>query len=428
MSGRPVCQAPFNSMYFNVFGEVGPCWLNLGGMGRYPENTIREIWFGEEFEQLREAIENKNLSYKCKTCLANIVDGNHHSVLAKLYDYPYPLVKYPTIMEFELSNRCNLECVMCKGDLSSTIRSNREKREPLVSPYDEAFVKQLEEFIPHLKEAKFLGGEPFLIEQYFSIWRNMVRLNPKINLTITTNGTVNNNRVKEVLNQLKINIIVSIDSFEEKTYEEIRKGGSFKRVMENFHDFRRYCNKAGTYFQVSMNPLRRNMWELNRYVDFCNAYGVRIWFNTVVYPHAESLAMLPHKKLKELYAFLSTNTLQERNRNCPSEVYNANVKTYRNLLENQLKVWMNKEEDAANSRMIKSRELDTSEMLEELKRDLLNYINQDAYVTSVQKHEKRQLIERKLTSLGNDGKDELDRLFVKNRSEMAEAWLNNKDY
>ena len=143
-------------MYFNVHGEVGPCWLNLTEMGKYPENTISEIWFGEQFSKLRESVKNEDLGYRCGTCMHNMKQGNHVSVLAKLYDYPYPLKEYPTVMEFELSNKCNLECVMCKGELSSTIRKNREKLPPLANPYDSRFVDQLEAFIPHLEEAKLL--------------------------------------------------------------------------------------------------------------------------------------------------------------------------------------------------------------------------------------------------------------------------------
>jgi MoaA/NifB/PqqE/SkfB family radical SAM enzyme len=79
------------------------------------------------------------------------------------------------MMELEIENTCNLECVMCIGELSSAIRKNRDKLPPIKSPYNEAFVEQLEEFIPHLKELRFNGGEPFLINSVFRIfekWRN----------------------------------------------------------------------------------------------------------------------------------------------------------------------------------------------------------------------------------------------------------------
>src|SRR5690606_6216470 len=110
-----------------------------------------------------------NFNHRCSVCKTNVENGNHVSVLSKLYDYNYEVQEYPAVMEFELSNKCNLECVMCKGELSSTIRKQRDKLPPLNTPYDSTFVEQLKEFIPHLKEAKFLGGEPFLIDIYYEI-------------------------------------------------------------------------------------------------------------------------------------------------------------------------------------------------------------------------------------------------------------------
>ena len=420
---RPICQAPFNSMYFNVYGEVGPCWLNLVGMGRYPEKSIRDIWFGEEFSMLRKQISKRNLSYKCNTCKRAIVDGNHHSVLSKLYDHPYELTDYPAVMEFELSNRCNLECVMCKGDLSSTIRKNRERRPPLEDPYDEAFIDQLDEFIPYLKEAKFLGGEPFLIEKYYAIWQKMARLNPSIELTVTTNGTVLNNRVKQLLDQLRFNVIVSIDSFDKGIYAEIRKGGNFERVMENFHQFIGYTRKAKTFFQVSLNPLRRNMWQLHEYVDYCNEIGVNIWFNTVVYPHHESIKTLPYHQLNELYSFLRLKTLKPKNKSCDKHIYKRNNEVFENFLENQLKVWMIEQKTKYEQRVSDTKEMRKDELFHLVKKELTSYVMEDAYLLESEKQVRIDALNRKLDELVSDGYLNITQLATLAPSEVFEGWV-----
>ncbi len=93
-------------------------------------------------------------------------------------------------------------------------------------------VDQLEEFIPHLKEAKFLGGEPFLIDIYYKIWDKIIELNPSVKITITTNGTVFNKRVQEILEKLDCNIIMSIDAFNKTTYESIRIQGDYEKIWQ----------------------------------------------------------------------------------------------------------------------------------------------------------------------------------------------------
>lgn len=427
LADRPICQAPFNSMYFNVFGEVGPCWLNLVGMGKYPEQSIRDIWFGEAFSTLRKELSNRNMAYKCNTCRQAIIDGNHQSVLSKLYDYSYRLTDYPAVMEFELSNRCNLECVMCKGDLSSTIRQNREKRPALENPYGAAFVNQLEEFIPHLKEAKFLGGEPFLIEQYYSIWEKMVELNPDIKLTVTTNGTVLNNRVEKLLSQLRFNVIISIDSFDKETYEDIRLRGNFERVMENFHRFLSYAREAETYFQVSMNPLRRNMWQLHEYVDFCNKHGANLWFNTVVYPHQESIRTLPYEQLVELYTFLRAKKLKPRTGNCRKQTYHHNNEIFENFLENQLRVWMLKQQENQAKRNTNADKMTSKELLQFLEKQLTAYVLEDAYLLQGEKQKRIDTINERLKKLHTIDPSDISTLARLAPSVIMENWVDTKN-
>lgn len=54
---------------------------------------------------------------------------------------------WPRQMEFSVSNTCNLQCVMCNGEWSSSIRSQREGLPPLPKVYDDAFFDGLRDFL-----------------------------------------------------------------------------------------------------------------------------------------------------------------------------------------------------------------------------------------------------------------------------------------
>ena len=55
------CNAPFNNMYFTVHGRVSPCWKLPGYCDNWSQNkSIRDIWFGDQFERYRHALE-KNI-------------------------------------------------------------------------------------------------------------------------------------------------------------------------------------------------------------------------------------------------------------------------------------------------------------------------------------------------------------------------------
>ena len=113
----------------------------------------------------------------------------------------------------------NLECIMCYGNFSSSIRKNREKLPSTPTVYDEKFLESLDPIIPDLKYVKFLGGEPFLINIYYEVWERIIECNPNCLIDVQTNGTILNDRVKDILERGNFRIGVSLDSLKKETYE-----------------------------------------------------------------------------------------------------------------------------------------------------------------------------------------------------------------
>lgn len=324
-------------------------------------------------------------------------------------------------MEFELSNKCNLECVMCKGELSSTIRKNREKLPPMVTPYDARFVDQLEEFISHLEEAKFLGGEPFLIDLYYDIWERIAEIKPEIKVTITTNATVFNNRVNTLLQKLNCNIIVSIDSFKKESYTEIRKRANFESVITNFESYLNYTRTKNTFMQVSMNPLRLNWQEMAASVEFVNERNIALWFNTVVYPHNQAIWTLGAKKLEQIYNTLSGISIGSKPQSCSQSTYDNNVRNYSNLVNNQIKNWWLRAKEEEEKRSSESLTMSFQELGSKIKETAWNYLNQDAYLPEFMKKKELQKLEGALAiRLKTESAESLKELYCLPTGELVE--------
>jgi MoaA/NifB/PqqE/SkfB family radical SAM enzyme len=321
-----VCHAPTVNLNFEQNGNVRACCYNTTHiLGRWPEQSIRQIWEGSQLAELRGHINNNNLGGGCMECGKMLQSGNFHGVRARYYDEFAPdsfkeklkktwggltgATVYPKVMEFELSNRCNLECVMCNGYFSSSIRKNREKLPALTSPYDERFVDELEEFLPHLTDAKFLGGEPFMIDIYLSIWERIRKVNPDIRIHITTNGTMLTDRVKKLLEGLKAGIILSIDSVNRDTYSTIRINGDYDRVMTNMEYLRDYTKRKGTFISMAACPITLNWRELPDMLRFCTERDIYLYFNAVFSPAELSLRELPANELAEVIGFLKAQPL-----------------------------------------------------------------------------------------------------------------------
>ena len=321
-----VCHAPSVNMNFEQTGEVRACCYNFKHvLGKWPENSIKEIWLGSKLATLRSYIEEDNLGGGCVECGKMIVTGNHQGVRARYYDeFPRSSFSdkvssikkiitggfvYPKVMEFELSNECNLECIMCNGSFSSSIRKNREKLSPIISPYNDKFVDELEEFIPHLTDAKFLGGEPFMIDIYLTIWERILKINPNIRIHITTNGTFLNNRIKNLLEGLNAGIILSIDSVESETYKKIRVNGNFAKVMENLSYFIEYTRRKKTFISMAACPMTNNWMELPQMLEFCLDKNIALYFNVVFTPFELSLKELSRENLQNVIGFLEAYSL-----------------------------------------------------------------------------------------------------------------------
>ena len=124
-----ICHAPFNNMYFNIYGEVLVCcWNKSYSIGNIREHSLKNIWFGEKADKLRIYIKNYDLDHGCQKCLRKFNAGDYSSLVASSYDYPPGQPSgMPSRMTFELYNVCNLECIMCSGNYSHLIRKKQRK-------------------------------------------------------------------------------------------------------------------------------------------------------------------------------------------------------------------------------------------------------------------------------------------------------------
>lgn len=323
------CNAPLNNMYFTVLGQVSPCWLTTGDCDHWSEErSISDIWFGEKFQKYRDDHVKQIFEKRCALC-----KKEHDSEvwpLAKAYER-FPVRKYPSLMELELSNQCNLECIMCSGFLSSGIRKNRDKLPPLRMAYTEKFVEELKEFIPHLEELRFNGGEPFAQKIVLDICDVIASIKPELKVNIATNGTVMNDRVRRIMDNNNLHVNISIDSLDPIKYSLIRINGDLETVLKNFEIFRDYCLPRNRELSVMVNPMRNNWEEMAEFTKWTSEQDVNLWFNTIRYPVHLSLWNLPETELKKVLDRMCDQELQLKGL--------RNHKVFEHLVKNQITNW-----------------------------------------------------------------------------------------
>lgn len=303
--GTVGCWAPQLQLYLGADGRVGPCCRSTRSYGNIRSRRLGELWADAWRAELAHGLASGSWPTGCERCELEAALGDGGSPYAGSFDswverLGAPDGVWPARMEFNLSNRCNLACIQCDGDLSSTIRRVREKRPPMEPAYGEQFFADVGAFLPHLRHASFAGGEPFLAEENHRLWDMLAAVNPGLPISITTNATRWDERVEEVLDAFGVEPVVSVDGFSRETFEAIRVGADRDRVFANLERFVEYARDRGTVASINTCVMPQNLVELPDLVAHAESLGVFV--NTLVVhgPVHASLPQLPRADLAGL--------------------------------------------------------------------------------------------------------------------------------
>ena len=280
----PACRAPWVAMDFDAFGNVQACCANaLYPLGNVVESSLREIWDGPRAQRLRRMVAATGFGDGCSVC-RHRVEVSGGDVPLDYYDQ-FDVIdeaSWPSLLSFSLHNACNLQCIMCGADSSSSIRTRREGLAPLDHVYGESFFAELEPFLRRCVAVDFIGGEPFLVREHDRVWALLAEVNPGAKVSVTTNGTVCNDRVERLLELADTDVVVSVDGVTKETFERIRVGSDFESVVANLERFHRYCTRRGTGLYLSFSLVRQNWFEMGGVMLWAESLGAHVTVQTVI--------------------------------------------------------------------------------------------------------------------------------------------------
>lgn len=303
-AATPACAAPFVAMEFDPFGDVQACCASaLYPLGNVAEASLRDIWEGPRAQALRAALLRDDMTYGCGVCRHRL--GERHGDLPLNYYDNFPLTsldpEWPFSLQFSLHNTCNLECIMCGADRSSRIRSRRSDLAPLPHVYGDDFFEQIQPFLAHSGAVDFSGGEPFLVPEHHRLWDLIAQLDHQPLCSLTTNGTVWNDRVETVLDAIDHHISVSLDGTTAETFEAVRVGASFDEVQVNVDRFARYTASRGTQLTITWSLVRQNWFQLGTMLRHAEERGIPVKVQTVIEPEF-GVQRLPTDELRAVVA------------------------------------------------------------------------------------------------------------------------------
>jgi len=163
----------------------------------------------------------------------------------------------PYMIDWAITNRCNLNCLHCRGMAKDELSS-------------ETILRVTSE-IPSLKPRWVIieGGEPFLRQELFKILKTFYEHN--IKMYLISNGMLLDEDLVRRLAELNVNLMISIDGADKENYEKIRKGASFEKLKKSVA----IANEYGILDSCPMTIGKHNYHQIGKLFKFAEGIGYK---------------------------------------------------------------------------------------------------------------------------------------------------------
>lgn len=327
-----LCYAPLNNMLIDQQGNVRICCHNSNDftIGKFPEQNLHDIWFGEVRQNMVAEMRAGRIPPPCIECVKNgINDQSPDSKINSSKTYGRGAAEsYPQQIELLLDNECNLSCIMCASNKSSTLTVPGFIESPIT--FGEDFLKQMQPFFDKVRFTVFSGGEPFLIPVYRDIWDYLYLHNPSAGIYVQTNGTVLNSAVKALLNDYSFQLGVSVDALTPEIYERIRIRGKFAVMFENLKYFQQYSATQGNHMTLMMTPMTLNAAEVPKLLEYCNDHELVLSLSILNWPYHLAIWALP---AEQIFALLQSYQLLLKTKEPGSPLVERNQKVFAHFVK-----------------------------------------------------------------------------------------------
>jgi len=231
------CTWPFERVETRVNNDVFFCcsaWLNLP-IGNMSNDSLEQIWNSEAAQKIRMSIIDGSFKYcsrkNCPRIVQKILPFRKNINSSFVHDQTVVMPYKFRDVKLAHDYSCNLACPSCR----TSTQIAKGKRIKVLSKIADTII------LPMLKGTRVVGisgqGDPFASKHYRYIMKKInAQEFPDLKIDLSTNGVLFD---EESWNQLELkglcrNAMISIDSTIEESYNMLRKGGDFKRLMKNF--------------------------------------------------------------------------------------------------------------------------------------------------------------------------------------------------
>jgi MoaA/NifB/PqqE/SkfB family radical SAM enzyme len=175
------------------------------------------------------------------------------------------LASVPQRLVLELTNACNLSCIMC----------GRHAADFEIRHFKVEWLDQLAPILDQVTEVTLFGwGEPTVHPRFRHIVEYLDRF--PVKKYILTNGTLLNRFTDLIIDTVDM-LAVSLDGANPSTNDSIRRGADFNKIIGNLRSLiakRSASTHKRPYINCVMTLMRDNLHELPQMVELAHSIGI----------------------------------------------------------------------------------------------------------------------------------------------------------
>ena len=249
--------------------------------------------------------------------------GRLYEANARLSEVEYSLQRLylrsmPRYLAIVIGDGCNIDCPHCYQSKNG----DNLLRDSEIGP---VLRREFSAFYPYASTLRLQGGEVFAIRGFRELIEDVTSVTDRPLISISTNGTLIDQQWAERIVQTPFkSVTVSIDGGTQSTFEKLRRGARFAKVMENIarlQELKRSLGSSLPTLNAFFVLMRSNYREILQFLALMKNLGIyEVAFQTMLID-ARNLAREPQlvdevikdpEEVRELYSIVQQVMAEER--------------------------------------------------------------------------------------------------------------------
>jgi MoaA/NifB/PqqE/SkfB family radical SAM enzyme len=269
---KSLCPKPFDTILIDSQGSCFICectaWLPQS-VGNLHRASLQNIFHSANAEYLRDSIRDGSYRYcNAKQCTW-IIKNDVRNYSNKEYSI--------RTIRLAIDDSCNLSCPSCRRLKIFHKKGKMLEMRMSLSDKVNSYLKDHNNITVHIGS----DGDPFasLVYRYFM---RTIPNNPTLRFNLQTNGLLMKKmlqRTDRVLDKIDT-LNISIDGATKTTYELLRRGGKWEKLLENLQFIKQYHKNFTIKFHM---VVQQNNWhEMSLLLDLADQYNAHeVIFNRI---------------------------------------------------------------------------------------------------------------------------------------------------